>query len=102
MVRVYKKNVYVIYSNTEGYIIHNTTKDFENGHTHLNNFKTAKFIIDLAIHKSIPHHLCTYFLVSLMRISTDEEYIEKINSLYETKKDRASSKRKLNNMRRRR
>lgn len=85
MNRVYKKKQFNIYDMGDGYIIHNIDKPFPEGHTHLNNYKTAVYIIDLAIHKSIPHHVHTYFLVSLKRISTDKEYIQKIDELLDAK-----------------
>lgn len=91
MNRVFKKKSYNVYGFDDGYVIHNTDKRFEEGHTHIKNFKTAKFLIDLAIHKSIPHHLNEYFLVSLMRISTDAEYIRKIQGLLDSKQSKDKS-----------
>jgi len=83
--RVYKKKNYNIYAFDNEYVVHNINTNFKDGHTHIKNFKTAKFIIDLAIHKSIPHHLNPYLLESLRRISDDEEYKNKIQELLDTK-----------------
>lgn len=88
MNQIYSKKHYNIYRVATGYIVHNTLKEFENGHTHLNGFDSAKYIIDLALHKSIPHHLDRYRLVSLTRITDDEEYAEKIRILLANKKSK--------------
>lgn len=88
MNRVYKKKQYNIYDMGDGYIIHNIDKPFNEGHTHINNYKTAVYIIDLAIHKSIPHHICEYFMISLKRLSTDDDYIRKIDDILESKQNR--------------
>ena len=74
MVLLYKKREFRIYGNHNEYIIHNSKKEFSEGHTHVNNYKTAKWLIDLAIHKSIPNRKKRYFLESLIRISTDNTY----------------------------
>lgn len=76
MVTLYKKGSYKIYGYQNAYIVHNTNKDFGSGHTHINTFKTAKWIIDLAIHKRIPNRKLEYFIGSLIRISDDDEYIK--------------------------
>lgn len=86
MNQVYSKNTYHIYKASGGYIVHNTTKEFQSGHTHLNSFKSAKYLIDLSIHKSIPFHLDRYRLVSLSRITDDEIYKQRILELLNNKK----------------
>ena len=79
MVRVYKKKYFNLYSNQEGYIIHNTHKDFQKGHTHINNYNTAKFLINLALYKTVPDkNMSKYLYQSLIRISSDQSYINKI------------------------
>jgi hypothetical protein len=82
MVRVYKCKNFNIYSNLHnGFIIHNTKKPFDEGHTHINNFDTAKFLIKLSIHKSVPDHLSNYLLESLIRINKDRKYIQKLKNI---------------------
>ena len=82
LVRVFKMHYFNLYSNFDnGYIIHNTHKPFESGHTHLNNFDTAKYIIKLAYYHSVPKHLSIYLIDSLIRISSDEGYIKQLNEL---------------------
>ncbi len=86
MVRIFKKANFNIYSDHDGtYIIHNTNKDFFKGHTHLKEFGTAEYLVNLALHKSIPKRNLKYFIESLIRISTDEEYIDKLMRLSKTK-----------------
>lgn len=75
-----------IYSNMNGgYIVHNTKKEFQDGHTHINNFKTAKYIAYLALYKKMPknNHLSDYLIESVIRISDDNVYIHKIKHLRE-------------------
>ena len=92
MVRVYRKKQFVIYSDLSGsYIVHNTNKEFAEGHTHLRNYKTAKFIVDLAFHKSLPKKkLSTYLYDSIIRISNDNMYKNNIIRL----RDEANKNRK--------
>ena len=80
MVVVYKKHEFKVYAFKKSYIIHNTKKDFEIGHTHINNYNTAKYIVNLAVHKSIPNRKKEYFYESLIRISNDHRYIEKLRN----------------------
>lgn len=84
MVLIYKKKNFNIYSHKDIYIVHNTKKEFAEGHTHIRSFKSSKFIIDLSIHKSIPRHLNRYFLVSLLRLSDDKEYSEKLKKIIDS------------------
>lgn len=88
MNQVYSKQIYNIYRVSNGYIVHNTVKDFQAGHTHLNSFKSAKYLIDLALHRSIPYHLDRYRLISLSRITEDDSYKEKILELIRNKRDK--------------
>jgi len=49
-------------------------------HTHLRNFKTAKYLVELSIYKRLPLDLSNYLLISLQRIN-DGEYKAKIEEL---------------------
>ena len=62
---IYRKKNYNIYRVGNGYIVHNT----------------AKTILNFSFHKSIPNHLNKYLLQSIIRISTDKEYINNIKRL---------------------
>lgn len=85
MVQIYRKKNFVIYScctKNPAYIVHNKHKNFENGHTHINNYKTAKFIIDMAYNRSIPKkHISDYLIESIIRISEHKSYIESLERL---------------------
>lgn len=83
---IYKKKNFKIYSAGKGYIVHNTKLDFHNHHTHINNFHTCKYIIDMSLHKSIPYHLSNYLLISLIRLTNDKDYIKKLNDQLENNK----------------
>lgn len=89
MNRIYRKANYNIYAFSDGgYIVHNMNLPFEKGHTHIRNYHTAKFLIDLSYHRSIPNkRLNKYLLESLIRISDSKEYKNKIyRILSKTKK----------------
>ncbi len=83
MVRVYKIKNFDIYSNKNGaFIVYNTNKSFEQGHTHINNYHTAKYIANLAVHHSLPKkNISKYLIQSLIRISSDKNYIKKLNMM---------------------
>ena len=80
MVRVDKLKYYDIYSNMRGgYIVYNRHKEFSVGHTHINNFKTARYIAYLSLYKKKPKgKLSKYLVESLIRISDDRKYINMI------------------------
>lgn len=82
MVLVFKQRYFNLYSNHDkGFIIHNTHKPFKDGHTHLNNYDTARYLIKLAYHHTVPKKLSIYLIDSLIRISTDNDYIKKLDML---------------------
>ena len=80
------KNFNIYAGENDTYIIHNTRKKFQEGHTHLRNFKTCKYIIDIAKHKSIPRTFSKRIIDSIIRISDDETYIKKLTHYKNNKK----------------
>ena len=44
--KIYERDGYIILRVKRGYIVYNTRKRFENGHTHIQSFDMAKTIID--------------------------------------------------------
>ena len=92
MTTIYRKCNFKIYSVKDGYIVHNTRLDFNRHHTHINNYKTCKFIIDLCVHKTIPRHLSDYLLVSIIRITDDKIYKDKINSILDNSNKKKNKK----------
>lgn len=77
-----KKNMRIYRINPNAFIVHNENKDFKSGHTHINNYNTAKYILNLVYHSSIPQKkISNYLLESIIRLSTDKYYIEQIKQL---------------------
>lgn len=86
MNRIYRNKQFNVYQYGREYIIHNTNGEFSEHHTHINNYKTAKFLINLALHKSVPKKpISEYLIDSLIRISTDKVYINKLERLKKCK-----------------
>lgn len=73
-------NYIKIYTDHKGhFIVHNTRKQFKDGHTHIDNYDTAKYIAYLVSYKKVPKkHLSDYLIESIIRLSTDKNYIAKI------------------------
>lgn len=88
MNQIYSKESFVIIRADAEYIIINKSKQFKDGHTHIRNFKTAKYLIDMVIHGRIPYHLPMYLLVSLRRLSADNIYTQKLQRLIAIKENR--------------
>ena len=87
MVTIYKKKNYKIFSSSHSsyYIIWNTRKPFEDGRSHINNYNLAKHIIDLAINRKIPDKKKKYIIESLIRLTDNSNYKNKLESLLEKK-----------------
>lgn len=86
--KIYEKKQFIIFNVKEGYVVYNTKKSFQEGHTHLKHFEAAKTAIDLVLNKKVPKSKDTYYLTSLIRISVDENYIKKIEQLIEIRKQK--------------
>ena len=80
MKKVYAKKHYIILYSEErnNYTVYNTKVEWERGHTHINTFKQAQYLIDCALNKKVPDKVNKYFLVSLSRIITDKKHKEHI------------------------
>lgn len=81
MVTLYKRKNFKIYataSNDNEYIIVNTRKPFEQGHSHVNDYKLAKYIIDLAINYRVPNKNKIFIIDSLIRLTSDKDYLRKL------------------------
>lgn len=81
--KIYERKEYAIYKVKRGYIVHNTNKQFEDGHTHIYNYNKAKSIIDLAVRKKMPNTPKKWEIECLLRIITDKDYIKKLKELLE-------------------
>lgn len=88
---VFKKGCFGVYRVArDGFVVHNTRKDFSEFHTHINNYKAAKEICIAAHCHRIPDSFNIYLLHSLERISSDQDYLnqltKRIDSLESIKK----------------
>ena len=64
------------------YILYNSNKPFSNGHTHLQKFNSCISIIKLIERKGIPKNRSKYFIESILRVSDDRKYNEKLEDLF--------------------
>ncbi len=71
------------------YVVVNKEKSFSQGHTHVKSFSQAEYLVKMSLHKRIPHHLSSYLLTSLIRLSDDAAYSAKIAELIGVKESRA-------------
>ena len=77
---IYRRKQFKIYETLGGYIVHNSDKPFDYGHTHIKRFDTAKYLVHLSLHKIVPKRLSDYLMISLVRLSDDFEYTNKLVS----------------------
>lgn len=78
--KIYSKREYSIYKVSTGFIVHNTKKRFQEGHTHCNNYYKAKSLIHLAINKKVPNKANKWEIESLIRITKDKKYLERLKN----------------------
>ncbi|WP_301214669.1 hypothetical protein [uncultured Clostridium sp.] len=79
---IYSKKHFNIYRvGKNAFIVHNKHKNFKYGHTHINNYNTAKWIINLSINNTIPNRASIYILDSIIRISDNKNYINEIENI---------------------
>ncbi|WP_297134587.1 hypothetical protein [Terrisporobacter sp.] len=90
--KIYEKKEFIIFQVKNGYVAYNTKKDFKKGHTHLKCFRSAKTAIDLVIKRKIPRSTDLYYLTSLIRLSEDIVYVDKIKELIECKEKKIENK----------
>jgi hypothetical protein len=82
--RIFQRKEYSIYKVKRGYIVHNTNKEFRIGHTHVRSFKKAKSIVDLCVRKKLPNTPREWEIESLMRVTNNQTYRNKLRDLYQT------------------
>ena len=92
MNKVYENKQFIILDGISHYIVVNKTKQFQSGHTHVTSYKTALWLIKLSEHKSIPRSISLYLLESLIRINSDERYLEKLKELQDSKLSKTPQK----------
>lgn len=77
---------YRIESTENGFRI--TLNDGSDKHTHIKSKRFCKKLIDYVIDKKVPTRVSNYVLESCIRLSTDENYIQKVTELLEVKRSK--------------
>ena len=95
--KVYERKEFIIFQVKNGYVAYNTKKSFKEGHTHMRCFESAKTAIDLVIRKKVPRSTDSYYLTSLIRLSEDLSYINKIEELIKYREENIKMKKYSNN-----
>ena len=94
--KIYQNKEYIILkvkSNKKiGFIVYNTKKNWENGHSHLNSRAISESVIKNVIYKRKPKTNNLYVLKSHARVSNDEKYIKFIENLIEVKRSKEKNK----------
>lgn len=93
---LYQREEFIIFKGCGGYIVYNTKKDFELGHTHLKSFKKSKSIIDLMFSHKVPHNESIRFLESIFRVSNDAKYKERIQEQIDIKRAKGKKMKYVN------
>lgn len=57
-------------------------------HTHLNSLKACYSVIDDVLDEKLPYKRCNWYLISLYRLSTNEDYKRKIQEVLDTRKNK--------------
>lgn len=65
----------------DGYLVVNTDKPFKKGHTHVNRHDVAEILCKLAHRKQMPKSKSKWFIESLIRISDDIGYVNRLRRL---------------------
>jgi len=94
--QVYQEGNYKIYRVGNNFIVHNSKYLFNESHTHVRTFTTAKKIIYCTINKIVPKTFPEYLLYSLIRVSDDDHYAEQVESLIEVRRQKGKKLRYVN------
>lgn len=90
--KIYEYKEYIIlkveHKKRIGFIVYNTKKDWESGHTHLNSKSVAEIVIKNVDQRRKPKTNNLYLLKSHIRVSNDLKYIKFLEDLIETKKNK--------------
>ena len=79
--KIFQRKEYSIYRCSDGFVVHNTNKDFKIGHTHVSNFYKAKILVIMAIKREIDDKLSKRDIESLIRLTNDNRYRNKLLEL---------------------
>lgn len=90
---VYEKGEFVVIKvksdDRVGFIVHNTKKKWEEGHTHLKSFNMAKELINNVIKHKKPKTKNGYLLMSHIRVTNDESYAKFIQELIQARRSKS-------------
>ena len=90
-----KKNICIYERKTAGeYIVHNTNKEWNNGHTHIRTYKQALYLSDCILASKLPHNVNKYFLISLIRLSNNDKYTAQLESKIQSLHNKSQYKNK--------
>jgi hypothetical protein len=80
----------------DGFIVVNLDKvekyGFDKAHTHIKSKKIARTIKDNILNNRFPKTRNEYLLISHIRVSDDKEYVDKIEHLINTRKNKKKEK----------
>lgn len=62
----------------EEFVVYNSKKEWDTGHTHIHTYKQALYLVDCILNNKIPKKTNKYFLISLQRLSNSKKYKEQI------------------------
>ena len=87
MQKVYTKKYMYIFKNEykEEYVVYNSKKQWEDGHTHIHTYKQALYLVNCILNNKIPKKTNKYFLVSLLRLAKDKKYKEQLQQILDGK-----------------
>lgn len=87
MQELYNDGNYIIFHSEDGYIVQNICLEGF-AHSHIKNYKTCLWVIDLLKRKKCPYNIPKYLLISLIRLTRDEVYLNKLNNILDKKNNK--------------
>lgn len=72
----------------DAYIVLNSKKGFQDGHTHINNYHMCKHVIWCVKHRFLDSKLNSYLLTSVLRLTQDREFARRLQEEIWNKEDR--------------
>lgn len=94
--QVYQEGKFKVYRAGNNYIVHNSRHLFNESHTHVRTLNTAKRIIYCTGHKIIPKTFPEYLLYSLIRVSDDPSYCDRVEELIEVRRQKGKKLKYVN------
>ncbi|MFZ5354250.1 MAG: hypothetical protein ACOZCL_16235 [Bacillota bacterium] len=79
--QIYQNTNFKVYRANHGFIVHNSDKNFSEGHTHVQKYDTCMVMIKLLKSKKPPKSKSRYFLESLLRLSDDDKYNNQLKQM---------------------